>query len=872
MKLLKTLAVVAFMCPGGIRAAETVLYDNLSSYEGIPRPHPGVHPLPGDEESGLLAQPFLTGSSDNVHSVTFSTGILKGSPGGFYTIEIWDDNGEGLPGKSVGTLGTLDIDTLSDPWQDVTVSGLVTGLETESTYFVVQVHRDIEITNDDAPIFRTTESITGTNGAGMLLGRFDGTAWSLAADFLGADRNHLLMRVTSATTASYDAAVLEDEPISYWRLNETPGSERAEDLGSTATNGSYVGIELGKPSATQNLGTAGEWVRDPGQSHIDFREFNAGSMSQLANIGDVAGAAEKFTSLEFWIKTPASGNHIQYWRTQTLFGNDAGSGGDVRWAILTPLGQLGLDILSSSFQRHLHLSNAVVSDDAWHHIVITYDWGEGISHIYIDGELDSKKQSQGGSYQGADAGIRYMGWDSSGHNNPHDSSIYVLSQFTGRLDEIAIYDHELSAARVRAHYEMAHQSENEESVRLVVQDTINGSISVSPNRESYTPASQVTLQAAPEVGYQLAAWSIGGEVYHDNPLTITLENDIDIGATFLPMPSTSLYDNTAFLPGFAMPQLPNINAVAQSFITGQTGEISAVTVGLAKAGFPGGVITAEIWSSGTDGMPEESWGEIGQVAIQDLPSIAELMTIHGSVAGLEPNTRHFLVLSHSEDTVVSDAPRFLRDTYYFRIRAGVSGTPWMAGDATNDLLLRNENGRWDRLQRDYRINAPELTDTPVFLYAEIQAPGPKIEFENILIPSNHGTVAVEPDLPSYPAGTEITLTATPRGGFEFVKWTYGDQEFTANPATITVAAGATLTPLFAPVEPKPGPEPVSVDILPAMAIRWGSQAGRTYKVQSSPDLENWTIEAEDIEGTDDTLTHFFIRDAQEMYYRVLENP
>ena len=129
-----------------------------------------------------------------------------------------------------------------------------------------------------------------------------------------------------------------------------------------------------------------------------------------------------------------------------------------------------------------------------------------------------------------------------------------------------------------------------------------------------------------------------------------------------------------------------------------------------------------------------------------------------------------------------------------------------------------------------------------------------------------GTLTASPELADYPPGSEVTVTATPEPGFEFVKWKYGDEEFTTNPAIITVTAGATLTPVFEPAEPKP----IDVEILPAMAIRWESQAGQIYDVQSSPDLQNWTTEAENVEGTGETMTHFFIRDGREMYFRVLE--
>jgi len=135
-------------------------------------------------------------------------------------------------------------------------------------------------------------------------------------------------------------------------------------------------------------------------------------------------------------------------------------------------------------------------------------------------------------------------------------------------------------------------------------------------------------------------------------------------------------------------------------------------------------------------------------------------------------------------------------------------------------------------------------------------------------PSEGGLFTVTPDLENYPVGSEISVTAEPEEGFEFVKWTYGDEEFTTNPASITLKAGTTLTPIFAQVDVEA--EPISIDIAPAMAISWDSQSGKTYEIQSSTDLENWVIEVDAIEGTGEISTYFFLRTTSEIYYRVAE--
>ena len=57
--------------------------------------------------------------------------------------------------------------------------------------------------------------------------------------------------------------------------------------------------------------------------------------------------------------------------------------------------------------------------------------------------------------------------------------------------------------------------------------------------------------------------------------------------------------------------------------------------------------------------------------------------------------------------------------------------------------------------------------------------------------ANHGTVTKNPDLPTYPLGTVVTLTPVPDAGYTFASWsgTCRAGHELDNPLTLTMNAG-----------------------------------------------------------------------------------
>ena len=80
------------------------------------------------------------------------------------------------------------------------------------------------------------------------------------------------------------------------------------------------------------------------------------------------------------------------------------------------------------------------------------------------------------------------------------------------------------------------------------------------------------------------------------------------------------------------------------------------------------------------------------------------------------------------------------------------------------------------------------------------APPPDYTLTTTVDPAGSGTVELNPPGGTYPAGTEVTLTANPAAGYDFDHWS-GDLTGSNNPATIIMDANKNVTAHFAPALP-----------------------------------------------------------------------
>lgn len=219
---------------------------------------------------------------------------------------------------------------------------------------------------------------------------------------------------------AYRTAVLEDDPLAYFTLDDPPGSVRAIDISARGAYGAYLGTpgfgQLGALAAG-----SGTSVRFSGDDYVT---------SQLPEIDTAAGSR---VSVELWMSW--DGSHR---KMPVAFGTYD--------LVLWDTGEFGFNTDQSEVW-------GVVRHDLagrWVHVVAEFYNGDvRQSRMYIDGEEQSLSMVVG---------------------EPHDKSVcpeFLIGRydsdeadgykFTGLLDEVVVYNHPLAPARVLAHFEAAAQ-------------------------------------------------------------------------------------------------------------------------------------------------------------------------------------------------------------------------------------------------------------------------------------------------------------------------------------------------------------------------------------------------------------------------------
>ncbi|MFC4013501.1 RHS repeat-associated core domain-containing protein [Nonomuraea purpurea] len=205
----------------------------------------------------------------------------------------------------------------------------------------------------------------------------------------------------------YRSAVLDSDPMSYWRLGESTGTS-SKDLGWLGDDAGYItGYTLGKPGAL--AGTADAAVQIAASSNPNIR-LSSDAMSRIGAWG----------SVETWFKTTATGTLVS-----TSY--------EYPSKIEPLLAVTSTGKLSATFQTNSTpiVTASSVNDGQWHHVVFTV--GGTVQTLYVDGQ-------QAGTVTEPLADI------SAG------KGLGLGGGLAATVDEAAVYDRPLSAVEVAGHY------------------------------------------------------------------------------------------------------------------------------------------------------------------------------------------------------------------------------------------------------------------------------------------------------------------------------------------------------------------------------------------------------------------------------------
>ncbi|MEU9272455.1 LamG-like jellyroll fold domain-containing protein [Streptomyces sp. NPDC048251] len=214
----------------------------------------------------------------------------------------------------------------------------------------------------------------------------------------------------STSSSTYADTIQRSNPTGYWRLGERGGAEAASPLGEDLA-GSYLD--------GTHLGSAGIFA-DGDDTAASFTGDGAVEMP-----AETLGTSTAM-SLELWFKTTGPG---------VLVSNQDADLGD------TPTGWRPMLLIDSAGKLRGRLSGTgtsllskeTLTDDTWHHALLTGN--AGMQALLVDGDLQATTATGvpadrfahvfvGGGYSSS-------GWDgqASGYRN-----------FTGQIDEVAFYD------------------------------------------------------------------------------------------------------------------------------------------------------------------------------------------------------------------------------------------------------------------------------------------------------------------------------------------------------------------------------------------------------------------------------------------------
>jgi len=220
-------------------------------------------------------------------------------------------------------------------------------------------------------------------------------------------------------------------PDIYWRLAESSTSEPADNLGNFGSSAD------GEYGSTTILGIDGPLPNTPDTA----AGFTTGVTTTFVRASSFAFPQSSF-STEFWINAPSAGA-----ATGIVSYNSPGGENDM----------LVFDTNNLTFFLNSSIATGIdISDDTWHHVVITWDSITGDLNVY-DNAGDALPDFTMAGFQAGNIpnqfGDLVLGQEQDGTGASGTYTFSGSQALEGSLDEFALYPFVLTPAQVAAHFE-----------------------------------------------------------------------------------------------------------------------------------------------------------------------------------------------------------------------------------------------------------------------------------------------------------------------------------------------------------------------------------------------------------------------------------
>ncbi|MBV6508723.1 MAG: hypothetical protein JJLCMIEE_01789 [Acidimicrobiales bacterium] len=217
----------------------------------------------------------------------------------------------------------------------------------------------------------------------------------------------------------YYDLVIEDEPLAYWRLNETSTNDPAADHSGNDNDGTYSGtVQLEQPGAIED---------------DDAAAFDGGQTDSTVATPDLALIEGGDFTVEAWVNTTEN----RTWRY--VFSEAHSASLYTEWGLMLNSGKPRLYVRENAGSQHILEGPTAVNDNEWHHLAATRD-GNTFT-LYVDGdEVDTDTFTPAAMDVNDGRIASKRGWP------------WASAHLAGTVDEVAVYDHALSAADIAEHH------------------------------------------------------------------------------------------------------------------------------------------------------------------------------------------------------------------------------------------------------------------------------------------------------------------------------------------------------------------------------------------------------------------------------------